>query len=140
MEIKCLKDEYIKAGLYRCVEPYETVEEAESFFLTPLNQKETGLPMCINLRCIENKGESPFLRFQNDRNERFNYNWVKMYLDGTLDNYENKKIVFTADEIQTLKDWIALNKEAITKHYYREYSSRDVCRAIISWSNSYGKK
>lgn len=130
MEIKTLKDEYIKTGLYRYVEPDETVEEAEVFFLTPLNQKETGLPMCINLRCIENKGEPPFLRFQNDRSERFNYNWVKMYLDGTLDNYENKKIVFSDEEMQLLKDWIVLNKESITKHYYQEYDSPSVCKRL----------
>lgn len=130
MEIKTLKDEYIKAGLYQCVEPDETVEYAESFFLTSLNQEETGLPMCINLRCLENKDEPPFLRFQNDRNERFNYNWVKMYLDGTLDNYENKEIVFSDTEMQLLKDWIVLNKEAITKHYYQEYDSIDVIKKI----------
>jgi len=130
MKIKTLKDEYIKYDLYRFVEPYETVEEAEGFFLTPLNKKETGLPMCINLRCIENKGEPPFLRFQNDRDERFNYNWVKMYLDGTLDNYENKMIVFSDKEMQLLKDWIVLNKEPITKHYYQEYDSPSVCKRL----------
>ena len=85
-EIKTLKDEYVKAGLCQCVEPFETVEDAESFLLTPLNQEETGLPMCVHLRCIENKEEPPFLRFQNDRNSRYNTNWVKMYIDGTLDN------------------------------------------------------
>ena len=129
-EIKTLKDEYVKAGLCQCVEPFETVEDAESFLLTPLNQEETGLPMCVHLRCIENKEEPPFLRFQNDRNSRYNTNWVKMYIDGTLDNYENKKVVFTDAEIQTLKDWITLNKEIIIKHYYQEYDSADVCREI----------
>lgn len=129
-EIKTLKDEYVKAGLCQCVEPFETVEDAESFLLTPLNQEETGLPMCVHLRCIENKEEPPFLRFQNDRNSRYNTNWVKMYIDGILDNYENKKIVFTDAEIQTLKDWITLNKEIIIKHYYQEYDSADVCREI----------
>lgn len=102
--IKSLKDEYLKAGLYHFVEPFETIEETESFFLTPLSTQKTGLPMRINLRCLENKGEQPFLRFQNDRNERFNCNWVKMYIDGTLDNYENKKIVFSDKEIKLLKD------------------------------------
>lgn len=129
-EIKTLKDEYVKAGLCQCVEPFETVEDAESFLLTPLNQEETGLPMCVHLRCIENKDEPPFLRFQNDRNTKYNSNWVKMYIDGILDNYENKKIVFTDAEIQTLKDWITLNKEIIIKHYYQEYDSADVCREI----------
>ena len=129
-EIKTLKDEYVKAGLCRCVEPFETVEAAESFFLTPLNQEETGLPMCVHLRCIENKEEPPFLRFQNDRNTKYNSNWVKMYIDGILDNYENKKIVFTDAEMQALKDWIILNKEIIIKHYYQEYDSADVCREI----------
>lgn len=129
-EIKTLKDEYVKAGLCQCVEPFETVEDAESFFLTPLNQEETGLPMCVHLRCIENKEESPFLRFQNDRNTKYNSNWVKMYIDGILDNYENKKIVFTDAEMQALKDWIILNKEIIIKHYYQEYDSADVCREI----------
>lgn len=129
-EIKTIKDEYVKAGLCRCVEPFETVEDAESFFLTPLNQEETGLPMCVHLRCIENKEEPPFLRFQNDRNTKYNSNWVKMYIDGILDNYENKKIVFTDAEMQALKDWIILNKEIIIKHYYQEYDSADVCREI----------
>lgn len=130
IKIKTLKDESVKAGMLKHVAPDETVEEAETFLLTPLNQKETRLPMCINLRCIENKGELPFLRFQNDRNERFNYNWVKMYIDGTLDNYENKKIVFSDTEIQLLKDWIALNKVVITKHYYQEYDSPTVCKRL----------
>ncbi len=129
-EIKTIKDEYVKAGLCQCVEPFETVEDAESFFLTPLNQEETGLPMCVHLRCIENKEEPPFLRFQNDRNTKYNSNWVKMFIDGILNNYENKKIVFTDAEIQTLKDWITLNKEIIIKHYYQEYDSADVCREI----------
>lgn len=129
-EIKTLKDEYVKAGLCQCVEPFETVEDAESFFLTPLNQEETELPMCVHLRCIENKEEPPFLRFQNDRNTKYNSNWVKMFIDGILNNYENKKIVFTDAEIQTLKDWITLNKEIIIKHYYQEYDSADVCREI----------
>lgn len=129
-EIKTLKDEYVKAGLCQCVEPFETVEDAESFLLTPLNQEETGLPMCVHLRCIENKEEPPFLRFQNDRNTKYNSNWVKMFIDGILNNYENKKIVFTDAEIQTLKDWITLNKEIIIKHYYQEYDSADVCREI----------
>ena len=129
-EIKTLKDEYVKAGLCQCVEPFETVEDAESFLLTPLNQEETGLPMCVHLRCIENKEEPPFLRFQNDRNTKYNSNWVKMFIDGILNNYENKKVVFTDAEIQTLKDWIILNKEIIIKHYYQEYDSADVCREI----------
>lgn len=129
-EIKTIKDEYVKAGLCQCVEPFETVEDAESFFLTPFNQEETGLPMCVHLRCIENKEEPPFLRFQNDRNTKYNSNWVKMYIDGILDNYENKKIVFTDAEMQALKDWIILNKEIIIKHYYQEYDSADVCREI----------
>ena len=129
-EIKTLKDEYVKAGLCQCVEPFETVEDAESFFLTPLNQEETGLPMCVHLRCIENKEEPPFLRFQNDRNAKYNSNWVKMFIDGILNNYENKKIVFTDAEMQALKDWIILNKEIIIKHYYQEYDSADICREI----------
>lgn len=129
-EIKTLKDEYVKAGLCQCVEPFETVEDAESFLLTPLNQEETGLPMCVHLRCIENKEEPPFLRFQNDRNAKYNSNWVKMFIDGILNNYENKKIVFTDAEMQALKDWIILNKEIIIKHYYQEYDSADICREI----------
>ena len=128
--IKTLKDEYINSNMMAFFEQDEAIEEVESFFLTPLNQQETGLPMCIHLRCIENKGEPPFLRFQNDRSKKYNSNWVKMFIDGILNNYENKKIVFTDAEIQTLKDWITLNKEIIIKHYYQEYDSADVCREI----------
>ena len=53
-----------------------------------------------------------------------------MYIDGTLDNYENKKIVFTETEMQALKDWIILNKEIIVKHYYQEYDFADVCKKV----------
>lgn len=53
-----------------------------------------------------------------------------MYLDGTLDNYENKVIIFSEEEIQTLKDWITLNNEAITKHYYQECDSCEVCKNV----------
>lgn len=129
-KIKTLKDEYMSSGLYKCLEPWETPEDAEGFFLTPFNQKETGLAMLVSLRCVENKGEPPFLRFQNDRKTKYNSNWVKMYIDGTLDNYENKKIIFTDAEMQAIKDWINLNKEIIIKHYYQEYDSADVCREI----------
>ena len=87
--------------------------------------------MCVHLRCNENfNGEPPFLRFQNDRKTRYNTNWVKMYLDGTLDNYENKEIMFSEEELQTLKDWITLNKDAISKHYYQEYDSLEVCQKL----------
>ncbi len=55
-KIKSLKDEYRNSNLYKCIEPWETPEEAEGFFLTPFNQKETGLAMWISLRCVENKG------------------------------------------------------------------------------------
>ena len=129
MEIKTLQDELINADWYE-INIDETVEQAESFFLTHLNQEETGLPMCVHLRCIDNKDEPPFLRFQNDRKTKYNSNWVKMYIDGTLDNYENKKIIFTDAEMQAIKDWINLNKEIIIKHYYQEYDSADVCREI----------
>lgn len=125
-KIKTLKDEYAYYGLERYLAPNETPEMAEGFFLTALNQKDTGLAMCINLRCIENKGEKPFLRFQNDRDTKHNCNWVKMYLDGSIANYENKTIIFTEQEMQELKNWIILNKEAIEKHYYQEYDSPEV--------------
>ncbi|CDE62072.1 unknown [Fusobacterium sp. CAG:439] len=91
--------------------------------------------MCVHLRCIDNKDEPPFLRFQNDRKIKYNSNWVKMYIDGTLDNYENKKIVFTDAEKQALKDWINLNKEIIVKHYYQEYDSADVCKKIRKYKD-----
>ena len=42
-KIKSLKDEYRNSNLYKCIEPWETPEEAEGFFLTPFAPKETGL-------------------------------------------------------------------------------------------------
>ncbi len=129
MKIETLQDELINAGLYEA-SSYESAEDAEGFFLTTITKKETGLAMCIFLRCVENKGDPPFLRFQNDRKLKPNCNWVKMYLDGTLDNYENKNIVFSENEMQELKTWIALNKEAICKHYYQEYDSIDVYKVL----------
>lgn len=131
--IKTLKDEYINSNMLELFEQDEVIEEVESFFLTPLNQQETGLPMCIHLRCIENKGEPPFLRFQNDRSKKYNSNWVKIYIDGSFNNYENKKFVFTVAEMQALKDWIITNKEIIIKHYYQEYDSFQVCRTLKNY-------
>lgn len=107
--------------------------------MTPLRQEETGLAMCVNLRCLENKGEPPFLRFQNDRETKPNLNWVKMYLDGTLDNYENKEIIFSKEEMQLLQKWITLNKNVITKYYYQEYDSYDVCRRLKNIDSVKGK-
>ncbi len=124
-----LKDELVKTHLLNA-ENNETPEETESFFLTPLKQDEIGLSMCVHLRCIPNKGEPPFLRFQNDRSKQFNSNWVKIYIDGQINNYENKKLVFTQSELNDLKDWINLNKEPITKHYYKVYSSLEVCHRL----------
>ena len=129
--IKTLKDEYINANMQRFIAQDETVEEVESFFLTPLTQEETNLPMNVYLRCIKNfNGEPPFLRFQNNRSSRFNTNWVKIYLNGRVDNYENKAIPFLEEEMYSLLVWIELNKEAISKHYYQEYSSCDICKNL----------
>ena len=123
--VKNLTDELENVGLYE-TNPYETAEESELWYLTSFSQSQTGLVMKINLRCIPNKGEAPFIRFQNDRASHHTYNWVKMYLDGTLDNYENKTIIFSPEEMQALKNWININKEIITKHYYQEYDSYEI--------------
>jgi len=88
------------------------------------------LPMNINLRNKQNGSERPFLRFQNDRNPEFNYNWVKMYIDGEMNNNENKEIVFSQEKIALLKKWVELNKEAILKHYYQEYDTKTVCKLL----------
>ena len=135
-EIKSLADEYNYYGLNKDLAPDETPEEAEGFFLTPLKASEVHLAMNINLRCLENNGEKPFLRFQNDRNEKFNTNWIKIYLDGEINNYENKTILFTEEEMNSLKLWIKQNKDVITKHYYLEYSSCEVFEKIKPLNSS----
>ena len=122
MPVKNLTEELINAGLYKAYH-YETAKENELWHLTSFSQSKTGLAMKIYLRCIPNKGEPPFLRFQNDRESHITYNWIKMYIDGTLDNYENKTIIFSPEEMQALKNWIKLNKDLITMHYYQEYDS-----------------
>jgi hypothetical protein len=131
MKIKTLKDELQNAKLYT-ENDNETAEEYESFLLTPIEQDISGLEMIVNLRCIENKKELPFLRFQNDRETIQNSNWIKIYINGNLANYENKKIIFTKQEMQALKIWIRLNKDVISKHYYQEYDSADVYRNLKS--------
>lgn len=128
-KIKTLKDELENAG-WKIKEDIETAAGFEGFILTLIRSSEVGLAMNIYLRCVENKDEAPFLRFQNDKNSRFNSNWVKMYLDGKIDNYEEKTIIFSEPELNDLKKWIHQNKEAITKHYYQEYDSADVCKKI----------
>ena len=129
-KIKCLKDEYTYYGLEKCLAPDETPEMAEGFFLTAFKANELNLTMNVFLRCLENKGDKPFLRFQNDKNSKFNSNWIKIYINGKIDNYENKTIVFSESELNNLKKWIHQNQEAITKHYYQEYDSADVCKKI----------
>ena len=128
-KIKTLKDELENAG-WKIEEDIETPVSFEGFFLTLIRSSEVGLAMNIYLRCVENKDEPLFLRFQNDKNSRFNSNWVKMYLDGKIDNYEEKTIIFSEPELNDLKKWIHQNKKAITKHYYQEYDSADVCKKI----------
>ena len=128
-KIKTLKDELENAG-WKIEEEIETPAGFEGFFLTLIRSSEVGLAMNIYLRCVENKDEAPFLRFQNDKNSRFNSNWVKIYLDGKIDNYEEKTIIFSEPELNDLKKWIHQNKETITKHYYQEYDSADVCKKI----------
>ena len=128
-KIKTLKDELENAG-WKIEEDIETPAGFEGFFLTLIRSSEVGLAMNIYLRCVENKDEAPFLRFQNDKNSRVNSNWVKMYRDGKIDNYEEKTIIFSEPELNDLKKWIHQNKEAITKHYYQEYDSADVCKKI----------
>ena len=129
-KIKSLTDEYNYYGLNKHLAPDETPEDAEGFFLTRIKAKDVNLAMNINLRCIENNGDKPFLRFQNDRNEKFNTNWIKIYLDGNLDNYENKIIVFTEEEMNDLKLWIKQNKDVIAKHYYQEYFSTETWQKL----------
>jgi hypothetical protein len=131
MKIKTLKDELQNAKLYT-ENDNETAEEYESFLLTPIEQDMSGLEMIVNLRCIENGNELPFLRFQNYRETRQNSNWIKIYINGNLVNYENKKIIFTKQEMQALKTWIRLNKDVISKHYYQEYDSADVYKNLKS--------
>jgi hypothetical protein len=131
MKIKTLKDELQNAKLYT-ENDNETAEEYESFLLTPIEQDMSGLEMIVNLRCIENAKELPFLRFQNDREKIQNSNWIKIYINGNLANYENKKIIFTKKEMQALKTWIRLNKDVISKHYYQEYDSADVYKNLKS--------
>ena len=128
-KIKTLKDELENAG-WKIEEDIETPAGFEGFFLTLIRSSDVGLAMNIYLRCVENKDEAPFLRFQNDKNSRFNSKWVKIYLDGKIDNYEEKTIIFSEPELNDLKKWIHQNKEAITKHYYQEYDSADVCKKI----------
>ena len=129
-KFKSLTDEYNYYGLNKQLAPDETPEDAEGFFLTRIKAKDVNLAMNINLRCIENNGDKPFLRFQNDRNEKFNTNWIKIYLDGNLDNYENKIIVFTEEEMNDLKLWIKQNKDVIAKHYYQEYFSTEAWQKL----------
>ena len=129
-KIKSLTDEYNYYGLNKHLAPDETPEDAEGFFLTRIKAKDVNLAMNINLRCIENNGDKPFLRFQNDRNEKFNTNWIKIYLDGNLDNYENKTIIFSESELNNLKKCIHQNQEAITKHYYQEYFSTEAWQKL----------
>ena len=129
-KITSLDDEYVYYELNKFLAPDETATDAEGFFLTPFKASELNLAMNVSLRCIENKNDPSFLRFQNDRNASFNSNWVKMYLDGRIDNYEAKTITFTKQEINELRLWIKLNEDTIKKHYYQKYDSVDVCKKI----------
>lgn len=109
---------------------YETPLEEEGFLLTPFNKEDTNLPMIVNLRCIHFKDENEiFLRFQNDRENKMNCNYIKMMLDGTIINEQNQKIVFNEDELNMLKSWIKLNKNIIKNHWNGKIDSLDALEA-----------
>ena len=65
----------------------------------------------------------PYIIIQNDYETKHNLNWVKMRLDGTI--LEDKKLIFSDDEIQDIKQWIEINKLPILLCWTQEviYSS-----------------
>jgi len=97
---------------------YETPLEEEGYWLTPFDKEDTNLPMIVNLRCIHFEDENEiFLRFQNDRKNKINTNYVKMLIDGTIINKHNQEIVFDEDELNQLRAWVKQNREIIKRHW-----------------------
>ena len=112
---------------------YETPNQEQRWFNTWIEKEYSGLAMNIELVVLPmGKVENvpPYIIIQNDYETKHNLNWVKMRLDGTI--LEDKKLIFSDDEIQDIKQWIEINKLPILLCWTQEviYSS-DIAELTI---------
>lgn len=100
---------------------YETPNQQIGWITAPLDKTQTGLPMNVELVLqsmgkIEN--EPPYLIVQNDYEDKRNYNWIKMRLNGEIIN--GVKPRFNEYIMEDLKHWIEVNKLAILLYWTQE--------------------
>ena len=96
---------------------YETPNQEQRWTNTPVNKKDSGLAMNIELVIQpSNYDEIPYIIVQNDYEDKQNMNWVKMQLDGTV--IGDEELIFDEEAaLAALKEWIEINKLAILMYW-----------------------
>jgi len=100
---------------------YETPNQEIAWYTAPLSKNETGLMMNVEL-VLQSMGkiinQPPYIIIQNDYDDKTNFNWIKMQLDGTIIN--NVKPIFKDFELEDLKTWIEINKLPILMYWTQQ--------------------
>lgn len=112
---------------------YETPKQELAWLTEPFDKKQTGLPMNVELS-LQSIGkivnEHVYLIVQNDYEDKQNLNWFKIRIDDyTI--LEDKKPIFTDDEMNLLKLWIEVNKLPILMQWTQtDYSWLELSKLI----------
>ena len=98
-----------------------------------LTQRQTGLPMRIELVSTDYTNQHVYLLVQNDDKTRKTSNYVKVFLDGTIMN--EKQFVFEDHYKQDLKTWIAINKYLILMYWTKEITEYSDVKKLLRTLN-----
>lgn len=98
-----------------------------------LTQKQTGLPMRVELVTTDYTNQRVYLLVQNDDKTRKTSNYVKVFLDGTIMN--EKQFVFEDHYKQDLKTWIAINKYLILMYWTKEITEYSDVKKLLRTLN-----
>lgn len=110
---------------------YETPNQEQRWTNTPLNKKDTGLAMNVELVLQPSDYTGlPYIIVQNDYEDKHNMNWVKVQLDGTV--VGDEELIFDEEVEQIeLKEWIEINKLYILMYWTQvESSSADILKML----------
>ena len=110
---------------------YETPNQEQRWTNTPVNKKDSGLVMNVELVIQPSDYEGlPYIIVQNDYEDKHNMNWVKVQLDATV--IGDEELIFDEEVEQVeLKEWIEINKLYILIYWTQlENSSSDILEML----------
>ncbi len=110
---------------------YETPNQEQRWTNTPVNKKDSGLAMNVELVIQPSNYDGlPYIIVQNDYEDKQNMNWVKMQLDGTVIGDEELIFEEQVEQVE-LKEWIEINKLAILMYWTQvENGSSDILKML----------